>query len=53
MLGNIKKAKQLLEKGVESRAVPAEMLEIALRNLYLQKTQLLSVEEKENLSGEP
>ncbi|XP_013921303.1 PREDICTED: dual specificity protein kinase TTK [Thamnophis sirtalis] len=49
--GNIKKAKQLLEKGVESRAVPAEMLEIALRNLYLQKTQLLSVEEKENLSG--
>ncbi|XP_039190377.1 dual specificity protein kinase TTK isoform X2 [Crotalus tigris] len=49
--GNIKKAKQLLEKGVESRAVPAEMLEIALRNLNLQKTQLLSVEEKENLSG--
>uniref|UniRef100_A0A8C5S5D5 Dual specificity protein kinase TTK n=2 Tax=Laticauda laticaudata TaxID=8630 RepID=A0A8C5S5D5_LATLA len=49
--GNIKKAKQLLEKGIESRAVPAEMLEIALRNLNLQKTQLLSVEEKENLSG--
>uniref|UniRef100_A0A8C6XHC0 Dual specificity protein kinase TTK n=1 Tax=Naja naja TaxID=35670 RepID=A0A8C6XHC0_NAJNA len=49
--GNIKKAKQLLEKGIESKAVPAEMLEIALRNLNLQKTQLLSVEEKENLSG--
>ncbi|XP_070589198.1 dual specificity protein kinase TTK [Erythrolamprus reginae] len=49
--GNFKKAKQLLEKGVQSRAVPAEMLEIALRNLNLQKTQLLSDEEKENLSG--
>ncbi|KAJ7341685.1 hypothetical protein JRQ81_006307 [Phrynocephalus forsythii] len=47
--GNIKKAKQLLEKAVESKAVPLEMLEIALRNLRLQKKQLLSMEEKENL----
>ncbi|KAM6465576.1 dual specificity protein kinase TTK isoform 1-T1 [Liasis olivaceus] len=49
--GNVKKAKQLLEKGAESRAVPAEMLEIALRNLNLQKPQLLSVEEKEKLTA--
>ncbi|KAH0622106.1 hypothetical protein JD844_024102 [Phrynosoma platyrhinos] len=49
--GNVKKAKQLLEKAVESRAVPLEMLQIALRNLSLQKKLLLSIEEKENLSA--
>ncbi|XP_054839104.1 dual specificity protein kinase TTK [Eublepharis macularius] len=48
--GNIKKSKQLLEKAVECCAVPAEMLEIALKNLSLQKRQLLSEEEKENLA---
>uniref|UniRef100_A0ABM5GCL6 Dual specificity protein kinase TTK n=1 Tax=Pogona vitticeps TaxID=103695 RepID=A0ABM5GCL6_9SAUR len=47
--GNVKKAKQLLEKAAESRAVPLEMLEIALRNLSLQKKLLLPIEEKENL----
>ncbi|XP_053143004.1 dual specificity protein kinase TTK isoform X2 [Hemicordylus capensis] len=48
--GNTKKSKQLLEKAVEYRAIPLEMLEIALRNLNLQKMQLLSDEEKENLA---
>ncbi|XP_060608944.2 dual specificity protein kinase TTK [Anolis sagrei] len=48
--GNVKKAKQLLEKAVESRAVPVEMLETALRNLSLRKKLLLSMEEKENLT---
>nr|XP_056712260.1 dual specificity protein kinase TTK [Euleptes europaea] len=49
--GNIKKCKQLLEKAVECLAVPPEMLEIALKNLSLQKKQLLSEEEKENLAA--
>ncbi|XP_060092407.1 dual specificity protein kinase TTK [Heteronotia binoei] len=49
--GNIKKCKQLLEKAVECSAFPPEMLEIALKNLRLQKTQLLSEEEKENLAA--
>ncbi|XP_062981863.1 dual specificity protein kinase TTK [Elgaria multicarinata webbii] len=48
--GNVKKSKQLLEKAAESRAVPQELLEIALRNLNLQKKHLLSIEEKENLT---
>lgn len=37
---------------MESGAVPLEMLEIAIRNLNLQKKQLLSEEEKKSLSGE-
>ncbi|XP_012501502.1 PREDICTED: dual specificity protein kinase TTK [Propithecus coquereli] len=49
--GNFKKSKQLLHKAVERGAVPLEMLEIALRNLNLQKKQLLSEEEKKNLSA--
>ncbi|XP_061479184.1 dual specificity protein kinase TTK isoform X2 [Rhineura floridana] len=49
--GNVKKCKQLLEKAAESRALPLEMLEIALRNLSLQRKQLLSLEEKENLTA--
>ncbi|KAM5256952.1 dual specificity protein kinase TTK isoform 2-T2 [Ctenodactylus gundi] len=49
--GNLKKSKQLLHKAVESGAVPLEMLEIAIRNLSLQKKQLLSEEEKKSLTG--
>ncbi|XP_044277574.1 dual specificity protein kinase TTK [Varanus komodoensis] len=49
--GNVKKSKQVLEKAVESKAVPQEMLEIALQNLRLQKKQLLSIEVKENLTA--
>ncbi|XP_015265538.1 PREDICTED: dual specificity protein kinase TTK [Gekko japonicus] len=49
--GNIKKCKQLLEKAIECLASPPEMLEIALKNLSLQKKQLLSKEEKENLAA--
>ncbi|XP_008061527.1 dual specificity protein kinase TTK isoform X2 [Carlito syrichta] len=49
--GNFKKSKQLLQKAIERGAVPLEMLEIALRNLNLQKKQLLSEEEKNNLSA--
>uniref|UniRef100_A0A8C8SMX6 Dual specificity protein kinase TTK n=1 Tax=Pelusios castaneus TaxID=367368 RepID=A0A8C8SMX6_9SAUR len=48
--GNVKKCKQLLQKAVECCAVPLQMLEIALQNLHLQKRQLLSDEEKENLT---
>ncbi|KAG8516079.1 Dual specificity protein kinase TTK, partial [Galemys pyrenaicus] len=44
--GNFKKSKQLLHKAVECGSVPREMLEIAIRNLNLQKKQLLSEEEK-------
>nr|XP_034965430.1 dual specificity protein kinase TTK isoform X4 [Zootoca vivipara] len=49
--GNLNKAKRLLEKAVEVRALPVEMLEIAVRNLSLERKQLLSVEEKENLTA--
>ncbi|XP_074224804.1 dual specificity protein kinase TTK isoform X4 [Camelus bactrianus] len=49
--GNFKKSKQLLQKAVECGAVPLEMLEIAIRNLNLQKKQLLSEEEKKSLSA--
>nr|XP_028578673.1 dual specificity protein kinase TTK isoform X2 [Podarcis muralis] len=49
--GNLKKAKQLLEKAAEVGALPVEMLEIAVRNLSLQRKQLLSVEDKENLTA--
>ncbi|XP_012664972.1 dual specificity protein kinase TTK isoform X1 [Otolemur garnettii] len=49
--GNFKKSKQLLQKAIERGAVPLEMLEIALRNLNLKKKQLLSEEEKKNLSA--
>ncbi|KAL4837543.1 hypothetical protein H8958_003765 [Nasalis larvatus] len=49
--GNVKKSKQLLQKAVERGAVPLQMLEIALRNLNLQKKQLLSEEEKKTLSA--
>ncbi|XP_020831182.1 dual specificity protein kinase TTK isoform X2 [Phascolarctos cinereus] len=49
--GNFKKSKQLLQKALECGAVPQEMLEIAMRNLNLQKKQLLSEEEKNNFSA--
>ncbi|XP_048209604.1 dual specificity protein kinase TTK isoform X2 [Perognathus longimembris pacificus] len=48
--GNFKKSKQLLQKAVESGAVPLEMLEIAICNLNLRKKQLLSEEERKSLS---
>ncbi|KFP84374.1 Dual specificity protein kinase TTK, partial [Acanthisitta chloris] len=46
---NEKKCKQILQKAVECSAVPVEMLETALQNFHLEKKQLLSDEEKENL----
>ncbi|KAL1781940.1 dual specificity protein kinase TTK isoform X3 [Sigmodon hispidus] len=49
--GNLKKGEQLLHKAIESKAVPLQMLEIALRNLHLQKKQLLSEEDKQSLSA--
>nr|DBA26449.1 TPA: hypothetical protein GDO54_010705 [Pyxicephalus adspersus] len=48
--GNFKKAKQILQRGKDCGAVPAEMIELALKNLQLRKTQLISDEDKENLS---
>uniref|UniRef100_A0A8C8U263 Ttk protein kinase n=1 Tax=Peromyscus maniculatus bairdii TaxID=230844 RepID=A0A8C8U263_PERMB len=49
--GNLKKGEQLLNKAVESGAVPLQMLEIARRNLHLQKKQLLSEEDKKTFSA--
>ncbi|XP_071597589.1 dual specificity protein kinase TTK [Heliangelus exortis] len=48
--GNVKKCKQLLQKALESSAVPLEMLETALQNFNSQKKQLISDEEKENFA---
>ncbi|XP_069830784.1 dual specificity protein kinase TTK [Dendropsophus ebraccatus] len=48
--GNFQKSKQILQKGRDSRAVPAEMIELAMKNLQLKKPQLISEEDKENLS---
>ncbi|XP_069462404.1 dual specificity protein kinase TTK isoform X2 [Ambystoma mexicanum] len=45
--GNFKKSKQILQKAVECRAVPMEMLEKAMQNLYLKKMTLL-VEDQDN-----
>ncbi|XP_073482952.1 dual specificity protein kinase TTK [Aquarana catesbeiana] len=48
--GNFKKSKQILLRGKECGAVPAEMIELATKNLQLRKPQLISEEDKENLS---
>ncbi|XP_021488954.1 dual specificity protein kinase TTK isoform X2 [Meriones unguiculatus] len=48
--GNLKKSEQLLHKAVESGAVPLQMLEVAIRNLHLQKKQLLSEQDKKSFS---
>ncbi|XP_040205940.1 dual specificity protein kinase TTK isoform X2 [Rana temporaria] len=48
--GNFKKSKQILLRGKECGAIPAEMIELALKNLQLRKPQLISEEDKENLS---
>ncbi|XP_056421922.1 dual specificity protein kinase TTK isoform X2 [Hyla sarda] len=48
--GNFKKSKQILQKGRDCRAVPAEMIELAVTNLQLKKPQLISEEDKENLA---
>ncbi|XP_040284621.1 LOW QUALITY PROTEIN: dual specificity protein kinase TTK [Bufo bufo] len=49
--GNFKKSKQILQKGKDCRAVPADMIELAMKNLQLKKPQLISEEDKENLSS--
>eukprot|EP00079_Xenopus_tropicalis_P035663 XP_017949434.1 PREDICTED: dual specificity protein kinase TTK isoform X1 [Xenopus tropicalis] len=48
--GNFKKCKQILRRGLECGALPCEMLNLALKNLQLKKTQLISEEDKENLA---
>ncbi|CAI9588787.1 unnamed protein product, partial [Staurois parvus] len=48
--GNFKKSKQILQRGKDCGAVPAEMIELAMKNLQLRKPQLISEEDKENLS---
>ncbi|KAG9493710.1 hypothetical protein GDO78_001534 [Eleutherodactylus coqui] len=50
LAGNFKKSKQILQKGRDCRAVPAEMITLAMKNLQLKKPQLISEEDKENLS---
>ncbi|NP_001271201.1 dual specificity protein kinase TTK isoform 3 [Mus musculus] len=49
--GNLKKSEQLLHKAVETGAVPLQMLETAMRNLHLQKKQLLPEEDKKSVSA--
>ncbi|XP_075058789.1 dual specificity protein kinase TTK [Mixophyes fleayi] len=48
--GNSKKSKQILQRGRDCGAVPVEMIELAMKNLQLKKHQLISEEDKENLS---
>ncbi|XP_069582554.1 dual specificity protein kinase TTK [Ranitomeya imitator] len=48
--GNFKKSKQILQKGRDCGAAPAEMMDLAMKNLQLKKPQLISEEDKENLS---
>ncbi|CAH2249095.1 dual specificity kinase TTK [Pelobates cultripes] len=48
--GNSKKSKQILQRGMDCGAIPTEMLELAMKNLRLKKSQLISEEDKENLS---
>ncbi|KAM3930751.1 dual specificity protein kinase TTK [Leptodactylus fuscus] len=48
--GNFKKSKQILQRGRDCRAVPSEMIDLAIKNLQLKKPQLISKEDKENLA---
>ncbi|KAG8582084.1 hypothetical protein GDO81_007912 [Engystomops pustulosus] len=48
--GNFKKSKQILQRGWDCRAAPVEMIDLALKNLQMKKPQLISEEDKENLS---
>lgn len=48
--GNSKKCKQILQRGIDCGAFPTDMLELAMNNLRLKKSQLISEEDKENLS---
>ncbi|KAM8953739.1 dual specificity protein kinase TTK isoform 2-T2 [Pelodytes ibericus] len=48
--GNAKKSKQILQRGIDCGALPIEMIELAMKNLQLNKLQLISEDDKENLS---
>uniref|UniRef100_A0A8C5PT84 Dual specificity protein kinase TTK n=1 Tax=Leptobrachium leishanense TaxID=445787 RepID=A0A8C5PT84_9ANUR len=48
--GNSKKCKQILQRGLDCGAIPSKMLELAMKNLCLKKSQLISEEDKENLA---
>lgn len=49
--GNIKKCTSILQKAFEMNAKPRHVLEAAVQNLNVGKRQLLSHEDKENISG--
>uniref|UniRef100_A0A672RHR5 Dual specificity protein kinase Ttk-like n=1 Tax=Sinocyclocheilus grahami TaxID=75366 RepID=A0A672RHR5_SINGR len=49
--GNFKKCTLILQKAFEMNAKPRRVLEAAVRNLNAGKRQLLSHEDKENISG--
>uniref|UniRef100_A0A673KA88 Dual specificity protein kinase Ttk-like n=1 Tax=Sinocyclocheilus rhinocerous TaxID=307959 RepID=A0A673KA88_9TELE len=49
--GNVKKCTLILQKAFEMNAKPRRVLEAAVRNLNAGKRQLLSHEDKENLTG--
>ncbi|KAM9316608.1 dual specificity protein kinase TTK [Gastrophryne carolinensis] len=48
--GNFQKSKQILLKAKDCKAAPPGMIDMALRNLQSRKPQLISEENKENLS---
>lgn len=49
--GNVRKSTLILQKALGLKAIPVEMLEMAMKNLKAGKTQLLSTEDKENFAG--
>ncbi|XP_068137637.1 dual specificity protein kinase TTK [Hyperolius riggenbachi] len=49
--GNFKKSKQILLRAKDCGADPAEMITLAMKNLELRKSQLISEEDEDNLSA--
>lgn len=49
--GNVKKCSSILQKAFEMNAKPRRLLEAAVRNLNSGKRQLISNEDKENISS--
>ena len=47
----MRKSTLILQKALGLKAIPVEMLEMAMKNLKAGKTQLLSTEDKENFAG--
>lgn len=50
--GNSKKSASILQKALTSNAKPAELIQMAIKNLKSGKTQLLPAESTENIAGQ-